>query len=353
MASVAPAASVPDPGAYGPDGRSAWLDVDWRLHQRWVTVAGEPVNVVDLGPGAPVPGPFAVEKRPPEALPMLFVHGLSGSWQNWLENLPFFAGHHRVIAVDLPGFGASPSPAPDGTGGRISIPGYAATLVGLLDELGLDRACVVGNSMGGFAALEMAMSAPERVAALVLVSPAGLDARSFRNDRLLGVLRRAERLVVAGGTMVATHADWVARRARLRRLFMHLAVLHPERLPNALMAEQIRQGNGKPGFVDALDALTDHDIEDRLGQITCPTLVYWGTEDRLVPVRDAARFGELIPGARVVVLEETGHMAMLERPSHFNPGVAEFLAGIGGGSGISPSLLAKAGVRARPRVRPA
>lgn len=320
MASVVPAAAAAVGEAYGPGGRSAWLDVDWRAHQRWITIRGQTVNAIDLGPDR---RPAGAAPQAPPAVPLLFVHGLSGSWQNWLENLPYFAAGHRVVAVDLPGFGASPSPV----GGRISIPGYAATLTGVLDVLGLPQACVVGNSMGGFVALEMAMTAPERIHSLVLVSPAGLDARALRNDRLLGVLRRAERLLLAGGTMIATHADWVARRARLRRLFMHLAVHHPERLPNALMAEQIRQGSGKPGFVDALDALTDHDIEDRLRDLRCPTLVYWGEEDRLVPVRDAARFGELIPGARVVRLPETGHMAMLERPGRFNPDVAAFLAG--------------------------
>jgi pimeloyl-ACP methyl ester carboxylesterase len=326
MSSVVPAAAAVADGTYGPDGRSAWLDVDWRAHQRWITVGGQTVNAVDLGPGlASSPAPPASPASPTGvgAVPLLFVHGLSGSWQNWLENLPYFAATHRVVAVDLPGFGASPSPV----GGRISIPGYAATLVGVLDALGVGEACVVGNSMGGFVALELAMSVPERVRSLVLVSPAGLDARALRNDRLLGAMRRVERLLVAGGTMVATHADWVARRARLRRLFMHLAVRHPERLPNALMAEQIRQGSGKPGFIDALDALTDHDIEDRLGDVRCPTLVYWGEEDRLVPVRDAARFGQLIPRARVVRLDDTGHMAMLERPGRFNPDMAAFLAG--------------------------
>lgn len=299
---------------YGPASRSAWLDVDWRAHQRWATVAGQPVNLVDLPPA---------DAGAPPLVPLIFVHGLSGSWQNWLENLPAFARKHRVVAVDLPGFGASPMPVDQ----RITIPRYATLLVGLMDALGIARACVVGNSMGGFVALELAISAPDRVDSLVLVSPAGIDARELRNDRLLGGLRRVERLLVAGGTMVATHADWVARRARLRRVSMVMAVRHPERLPNALMAEQIRQGSGKPGFVAAIDALTDHDIEDRLGGVACRTLLYWGRDDRIVSVRDARRFLALMPDARVVVLEDTGHLAMLERPARFNADVAAFLAG--------------------------
>ena len=275
----------------------------------------QPVNLVDLGPLDPPDGDPLV--------PLLFVHGLSGSWQNWLENLPAFAPGHRVLAMDLPGFGATPMPA----SGRVSIAGYATLLVALLDLLEIPRACVVGNSMGGFIALEFALAAPERVDSLVLVSPAGIGARTQRNDRLLGGLRRVERLILAGGGMLAANADWVARRARLRRAAMQVAVHRPDKLPNALMSEQIRQSNGKPGFVAALDAITDHDVEERLGDIACRTLLYWGRDDRLVPVRDAARFLELIPDARLVVLDETGHLAMLERPARFNADLAAWLAG--------------------------
>jgi len=215
---------------------------------------------------------------------------------------------------------------------KVTIPAYARTVASLMEALALTAACLVGNSMGGFIALELAQVMPECVASLVLVSPAGLDARELRRERALGALLRAERVLLAAGTMVATHADTVARRARLRRATMYLAVHRPERLPVPLMAEQIRQGSGKPGFVAAIDALTDHDVSDRLGEIRCPVLVYWGREDRLVPVRDAARYGEAIPGARVVVLEDTGHMAMLERPGRFNADVAAFLAGEAVGS---------------------
>lgn len=321
MATTAPVTPDPDQDAYGSVGRSAWMDVDWRLHQRWVMVAGQPVNLVDLGPA----------DAAATGVPMLFVHGLSGSWQNFLENLPFFAAHHRVVAVDLPGFGATPLGQ-----GPVTIPGYAQLLLQLLDVLAIPSVCLVANSMGGFIALELAESEPERVASLVLVSPAGLDARAMRRDRILGGLRRAERLLVWGGTQVALRADAVARRARLRRATMQMAVRHPGRLSSALMAEQIRQGSGKPGFVAALDALTDHDIEDHLGDIRCPTLLVWGREDRLVHVRYATRLVSAIPGARCILLDDTGHMAMLERPGRFNADVAAFLAGEPVGEGAPP-----------------
>jgi pimeloyl-ACP methyl ester carboxylesterase len=99
----------------------------------------------------------------------------------------------------------------------------------------------------------------------------------------------------------------------------------PDRLPGPLVAEQVR-GSGKPGFLPALDALTDYPIRDRLGEIACPTLIVWGAEDKLVPARDADEFARLIPNSRKVVWPETGHVAMLERPEAFNALVQAFLA---------------------------
>src|SRR3954451_9395691 len=140
---------------YGPSGRSAWMDIDWREHQRWVRVQDRWMNVIELGPDDP-------------AGTIVFIHGLSGSWQNWLENLPHFARTHRVVAMDLPGFGASEMPAE-----KISINGYARTVDALLDGMGIEKAVVVGNSMGGFIGAELAIRSGTTVDRLVLVSAAG------------------------------------------------------------------------------------------------------------------------------------------------------------------------------------
>jgi len=108
-------------------------------------------------------------------------------------------------------------------------------------------------------------------------------------------------------------------------MIFNVVAYRPDLIPAPLAAEQVR-GSGKPGFVPALDALTDYPIRDRLGEIACPTLIVWGAEDRLVPVRDADEFARLIPNARKVVWPETGHVAMLERPAAFNRLLAAFLA---------------------------
>jgi pimeloyl-ACP methyl ester carboxylesterase len=295
---------------YGPVGRSAWLDIDWRAHQRWLQVGGRWMNVIDIGPSVDAGSAAGT---------IVWIHGLTGSWQNWLENLPHFARTHRCIAMDLPGFGESEMPAE-----KITISGYAAAVDELLRTLGVKRAIVVGNSMGGFVGAELAIRFGTWVEKLVLVSAAGLTIEHQRNEHVLALLRRAGGLLALGTGWLASKSEELSRRPRSRLAMLNLVAAHPERLPAPLVSEQLR-GAGKPGFIDALDALTDYPIRDRLGEITAPTLVVWGANDALVPVRDAWAFGELISGARVVVYEDTGHVSMLERPVAFNALVQEFL----------------------------
>ncbi|HEY4897409.1 MAG TPA: alpha/beta fold hydrolase [Solirubrobacteraceae bacterium] len=291
--------------AYGPVGRSRWLDVDWREHQRWVQIDGATINTIEMGDGPP----------------LVFVHGLSGSWPNWLEQIPVLADEHRVIAVDLPGFGSSLMPA-----GPISISGYARMLAGLFAELGVDAAALVGNSMGGFISAELAIAFPQLVERLVLISAAGISTTGDpRTGRALPTMRRIERITAASAAWLASRSDTVARRRRLREATLALVARHPSRLPAALAAKQLR-GAGKPGFLQALEAIMEYDFRDRLPEIACPTLIVWGDGDRLISVRDADVFAELIPDSRKVVFEDTGHVAMLERPAAFNSLLRDFLA---------------------------
>lgn len=288
-----------------PVGEPSWQRVDWRSHQRWELVEGRAVNTIQLGSGPPI----------------VFVHGLSGCWPNWLEQMAVFAESHRVISLDLPGFGHSP-----GKAGELTMDGYARLLDSLLSGLGFPQATLVGNSMGGLIAAELAASHPSRVERLVLVSPAGLS--TYRNRlavTTLPAIRRLQQLLALGAAWTAQHSDRLAARPRLRDAMLRGVVAHPSRLSSPLAAEQLR-GAGTDGFLEALEEITDFDLRPRLALISCPTLVVWGTRDRLVPVRDAASFTELIPGAQQVVYEDTGHMAMLERPDEFNRLLREFLA---------------------------
>lgn len=296
--------TTPAGDAYGPQGRSEWLDVDWREHLRWARLPDATVNYVDIGAGEP----------------LVFIHGLSGCWQNWLENIPHFARNRRVVALDLPGFGCSPMPA-----GKITISGYAAIVDELLDSLGIERTAVVGNSMGGFIGAELAIEFATRVDRLVLVSAAGLTTAEMHNDHVLAALRRLENLLAHGTAWFGTRSDRLCRRPGLRRALMLMVAAHPQLLPAPLAAEQVR-GSGKPGFMDALEALGTYPLQERLERIEAPTLIVWGANDRLVPLRDADRFVQAIgDNASKVVYEDTGHVAMLERPERFNADVERFL----------------------------
>jgi pimeloyl-ACP methyl ester carboxylesterase len=279
--------------------------VDWREHQRWVQTSGGPVNTIDAGSGPPI----------------VFVHGLSGCWPNWLEQMGALSGSHRVIAMDLPGFGHSPMPSRP-----ISMDGYAAMLDELMGELGLDGAALVGNSMGGLISCEVAISFPERVQRLVLVSPAGISTqRSAPGGSSLAWMQRLERALAGGGGFLARRSDAVAGHRRLREAGLGLFVAHPGQLPPWIATELIR-GAGKPGFMAALRSMISHELRSRLGLIGCPALVVWGARDRAVSVRDGEIFASRIPDARLLVFEDTGHVAMLERPMAFNALLEDFLA---------------------------
>lgn len=286
--------------ADGDDG--SWRAVDWPALTRTLRVAERDVNVVDSGGDGP---------------PILFVHGLGGHWQNWLATLPAFIGAHRVIAPDLPGFGRSPMPA-----GRISIPGYTRVLAQLCDALAVTAPIVVGNSMGGLIAADLAIAHPELVRRLVLVDAAGLSIEGLWKEPLL-TLARLLRLSSHGA---AAAASPLLRRPRLRRAVLQPFVRYPERLSGRLAGELIAGGEA-PGLVGGLDAVLSYPIRDRVAAIVAPTLIVWGRNDVLVPVADAAELERLIgANARSLVFEDTGHLPMLERPSAFNALLADFIA---------------------------
>ena len=287
------------------------MDVDWQPHLRWVRVLDRWMNIVDIGPTA--------GDETPDVPPLIFIHGLSGCWQNWLEQIPHFARDRRVIAVDLPGFGQSEMPAEE-----ISISGYADTIDTLMQELGIDAAQIVGNSMGGFVGAELAIQYPARVERLVLVAAAGLSVASIRTERTNGVRHRAENVVFFSLGHIASRSHQVALRRRLRAALLLIVAAHPAKLPGPLAAQQVL-GSGKPGFSDALEAMFHYPLRDRLEKISCPTLIVWGDKDRLVPLKDASVFEQLIPDSRKIVYQDTGHVSMMERPARFNEDVRAFL----------------------------
>jgi len=289
------------PDDYGnPDPE--WLGIDWRPHVHRVELPGASVNYAESGEGEPI----------------VFVHGISGSWQNWLENLPHFGRTRRAIALDLPGFGASPMPA-----WPIDMYAYGRLLHDFCEKLGVDRgATLVGNSMGGLVAGEAVLSAPERFDRLVLVSAAGLLNTWLPHQRG----RATSRAWGTFGPGFGGLAREVVARRRSRYLMFRFFMRHPSRLRKELLWEQMASGLPAPGFADALDAVIEYDARDRLEEIEIPVMIVWGTDDWVIPSVAAHSYNRRIPHSHLAILEKTGHVPQLERPGRFNALIDEFLA---------------------------
>jgi pimeloyl-ACP methyl ester carboxylesterase len=291
---------------YGATAEPDWRTIDWREHLGQIEIDGTPVNYVDIGSG--------------ELEPIVFVHGLGGQWQNFLENIPRAARERRVIALDLPGFGATPEPRD-----RITIPGYGRWVDALCEKLSLGRVDMVGNSMGGYIAAEVAIQFPERIDQLILVSAAGITSANIARTPILTAGRIATAMVSYGA---ARHRQ-IASRPKSRHLALALVARYPALLRADLAYEGFFKGAGKPGFDDALRACLEYDFRDRLPEIRQPTLIVWGEKDSIIPVRDAHEFERLISDSRKVVMRDTGHIPMAERPGTFNDLMMEFLAETG------------------------
>ena len=220
--------------------------------------------------------------------------------------------------MDLPGFGYSEMPRED-----ISIELYSTWTAELLDALGIESAAVVGNSMGGFVGADLAIRYPARVQRLAVVSAAIFWQNRRRAQPLLRLARLTDAMVARALTRTT---DDIATRRRLRSWALASAGFrYPHLISPELGHEMVRSARRTDGFLPGLEALADYDLEEELPKISCPTLIVWGAHDTLVPVKDAERLEELIPGARREVFERTGHVAMLERPERFNRLLRAFL----------------------------
>jgi 3-oxoadipate enol-lactonase len=235
---------------------------------------------------------------------IVLLHGLGGNAGFWGPTLPALAGH-RVLAWDMPGYGASAPVEP-------GFPALAAALGRMMDAAGLERADLVGHSIGGMAALEFALTWPERVRSLTLyASPPAFGGRDpafrerFLADRLApleagrGLGEIAPQVI---GRMLGDNPDPAARS----RIASMAAV------PEA-------------GYRAALATLVTFDRRDDLGQLDMPCLVLVGEADPLAPFHVMHWTANAIPGARMAVIADAGHLAHLERPSDFNTMLTSFL----------------------------
>lgn len=217
--------------------------------------------------------------------PVVLVHGLSGSSRWWQRNIGALTPHRQVFVIDLIGFGASRTPQP------FVLAEAADYLARWMDQLDLERASLVGHSMGGLIVAELAADAPDRVDRLVLVNPAALPFEAH----------------------LISHA-W--------SLMRELRSISPSFLP-VLMADAMRAG--PLTLWRAASGLLLADMRQKLSQIRARTLAVWGERDALVPLGLARQLADYLRYEELVVIKGAGHVPMWDCPRAFNRVLTEFL----------------------------
>ena len=249
--------------------------------------------------------------------PLLLVHGLGNSALTWRSNLEALGERFHAIAVDLPGHGLSDMPRQ-----RFGLSAAARFLGAFMDAIGEPSAYVVGNSMGGVVALELALVEPERVRALVLVDSVGLGkeiALFLRLGSVPGI------------------GEYYERPNQRRIANMCRAMLYDHRfLDDEVVAEMLRyrKRSGAPRALlrflrTGVNIFGQRPAIDRsasLASLRMPLLVLWGQQDRLVPVTHAQAVSELCPNAQVHIFDRCGHWPQVEHAEEFNRLVASFLS---------------------------
>lgn len=280
--------------------------IDYQYPIQTVKVRNLTVGMIDEGEG--------------DAL--ILVHGLGSNAKAWLRNIPAWSVDHRVIAVDLPGYGTSSK-----GDYPYSLPFYAQVLTDLMDELELTSATLVGHSLGGQIAMVTALEHPDRVGRLVLVSPAGFERFSEGEGQWFKDVMTVE----------------LVRDTPVRQIAVNLHANFHHTPPEAeFMITDRVQVRGASDFEDYCYAVTrnvaamiDQPVHSRLDEIMVPTLILFGENDALIPnpylhggrTRDVATIGETeIPDSELVLIPGCGHFVQFEKPDETNAAVRGFLA---------------------------
>ncbi len=243
--------------------------------------------------------------------PVVFIHGIGASMYAWRHQLPqVAAAGYRVVAFDNRGFGFSDKPAHG-----YSNADYTRLVVALLDSLGISSAVLVGHSMGGAIAADVALAHPDRVRGMVLISAAGFGVR------WPGVLKIA-RWPVVGAVATTFRGRWITGRL-LRSSFVD-----PRKVTEADV-DQYYAPVPDPDFGRALRGVLREfrfdTLGGRLAQVQAPTLILWGDADRWIPLSIGARFGRELPRSELVVIERSGHNVAEESPEQMNRLLVDYL----------------------------
>ncbi|MEW6209569.1 MAG: alpha/beta fold hydrolase [Acidobacteriota bacterium] len=239
-------------------------------------------------------------------LPVVFIHAFPLNQTMWDEQARVLKNHCRVITLDLRGFGNS-----DATEGQCAISQMAADIRELLKTLSIDRAVLVGISMGGYVSMAFYRDSPQMVRAMVLANTrATADTEEARERRM----KSAERAERDGSAAIADDMIPIAFASEKpeARMIQRVRAMIEANSPSSLAAAQ-RGMAARPSSVDLLS------------RIDFPTLIIAGTDDRLTPIAEMESLRELIPASRFAVIRGAGHFSNLERAEEFNQALIDFL----------------------------
>lgn len=295
--------------ATGPSGRITSDDVE-RAAAAAVSAAAAPrAEMVQLADGTSI---YALVAEPAEAKETLvFLHGLGGSQSTWASVLGNHAHANRIVAIDLPGHGASDKPSPDSFGYAISD--LAAKVGEVIESLDLAPAVIVGHSLGGATALQLALDRPKLVRAIALVNSAGLGQE------------------ISGDLLDRVEAEPSREEARrLLELFFNDPKFILERGVDDMHASRSAPGADIAVKAAAASAFSREGQQtvylDRLGELNIPVLVLWGELDRVIPARHAVAAAQARPSAWMEILEGVGHVPQVESARAFSSVVDRWLA---------------------------
>jgi 4,5:9,10-diseco-3-hydroxy-5,9,17-trioxoandrosta-1(10),2-diene-4-oate hydrolase len=255
--------------------------------------------------------------------PVVLLHGGgpgASGWSNFGPNLPVFAADFRTFLVDQPGFGRSDKPEVRGQYFTFS----ADALLGLLDKLGIERAHLVGNSLGGGTAVRFALRHPDRAGRLVLMAPGGLSLNVFSPDPTEGI-KRLYAFAAPPGPSKEKLGDFL--RALVFDQSLITDELVAERFRSASDPESLRAMASMGASFTRPETFEEGMLWREAYRLRQRVLLIWGREDRVNPLDGALAAVKLIPRAELHVFGRCGHWAQLERFAEFNRLAMDFLGG--------------------------
>jgi pimeloyl-ACP methyl ester carboxylesterase len=235
--------------------------------------------------------------------PLVLIHGIGSRWDVWEPVLSRLAAEREVVALDLPGFAASPPPPPGTPAGIASLTRLVAESI---DELGLVQPHVAGNSLGGWISFELAKQG--RVRSVTALSPAG-----FHNDIEARYQHGALWVAARAARALAPRPHRVLGSPLGRTLMLGLVIAKPAAVAPADAVRTVRGVADAVWFDETLPAV----LADRFSggdQIEVPVTIAWGEHDRLLLPHQARRAARLVPAARIVTLRGCGHVPMYDDP---------------------------------------